>query len=80
MENLDGIKNQFIIKNNDGVYFQSYDSIIVFIDNNGKVKLDEKYWNYSTTTSKYRNRFLNETSKETMRKIRSGEYEFANLN
>jgi len=80
VENLDGIKNQFIIKNNDGVYFQSYDSIIVFIDNNGKVKLDEKYWNYSTTTSKYRNRFLNETSKETMRKIRSGEYEFANLN
>lgn len=64
--------------------FQSYTSIIATITYwNGelrKVELDEKYWNYSRTTNKYRNEFLGETTKETEAKIKSGEYKLANLN
>jgi len=46
----------------------------------GGVILDKKYWNYSKTTSKYRNKFLNETTKETQAKIDSGEYVLKDLN
>jgi hypothetical protein len=79
------IANQFDIKDGHKRYFQSYDSIIILIENNvygveAKVTLDEYYWNYSVTTSKYRNIFLNETTKETQEKINSGEYKLANLN
>ena len=61
--------------------FQSYDSIIAVKDHKkGKTTLDEYYWNYSRTTSKYRNIFLNETIEETKRKIKEGIYKLANLN
>lgn len=73
------VANQFII-NDDGVeYFQSYSSIIGKIDKDG-VTLDEYYWDYSTTTGKYRNQFLGEKKAETQKKIDSGEYKLANLN
>ena len=42
--------------------------------------LDENKWDYSVTTGKYRNIFLNETEKETEAKIKSGEYILSNLN
>ena len=71
---------QFEIYTSKGKYFQSYNSIIAFIDNNGKVFLDEYYWDYSTTTGKYRNMFLNEGINNTRQKIVSGEYKFKNLN
>ena len=74
------IANQFFIYTNEGKYFQSYDSVIVFVPNEGKVQLDEKYWDYSKTTGKYRNQFLFETKKETQQKIDSGEYLLTNLN
>ena len=76
------IANQFILTDNDGVeYFQSYNSIIAFIDNNGKTFLDEYYWDYSTTTGKYRNMFLgNWGIDEAREKIKSGEYKLKNLN
>lgn len=45
-----------------------------------KVTLDETYWNYSKTTSKYRSQFLGESTKETQSKIDSGEYVLTNLN
>ena len=92
-EQFNGAKNQFIIYSEDGVYFQSYNSIIVFIpkkagkNNNPystppewRIKLDERYWDYSKTTGKYRNLFLGETKKETQGKIDSGEYILTNLN
>jgi hypothetical protein len=54
------IPNQFIITTEKGLYFQSYNSIICFLDKkNNKIYLDPEYWNYSKTTSKYRNQFLN---------------------
>jgi len=76
------VKNQFVILDtaNRINYLQSYNSIIVKIDQDNKVYLDAKYWNYSTTTSKYRNMYLHETRKETEKKIESGEYILIDLN
>ncbi len=73
------VANQFIIYTSEGEYFQSYDSIIAFNDN-GEITLDENTWNYSRTTSKYRNEFLDETTAETRAKIESGKYELEDLN
>ena len=74
------VKNQFLIIDDDGTrYFQSYDSIIVRIKD-GNVTLDERYWDYSTTTGKYRNIFLGESKAETARNIASGRYTLKNLN
>ena len=73
------VANQFIIYTSEGEYFQSYDSIIVAIEN-GKTILDENTWDYSRTTSKYRNEFLGETIAETRAKIESGEYKLKDLN
>lgn len=68
------------LKTGSGEVFQSYRSVIVFREYNGKVYLDENYWDYSTTTGKYRNQFLGETRKETEKKIKSGEYILVDLN
>lgn len=74
------VPNQFIIYTDEGRYFQSYDSIIAFIDNNCNVFLDEYYWDYSRTTGIYRNIFLMEDIKTTREKIKEGEYKLINLN
>jgi len=73
------IANQFVIYTDNGSIFQSYNSTIVKIDS-GKIYLDESKWNYSTTTGKYRNIFLNENINATRKKIKSGEYILTNLN
>ena len=75
------IANQFEIETDDAYYFQSYDSVIAKIQkNNGAVVLDGKFWDYSKTTGRYRNIFLNATKKETQKCIDNGEYILANLN
>ena len=78
------IANQFIITDDNGnEYFQSYKSMIVkkgYENNKYGVYLDQKYWNYSNTTGKYRNIFLGETITETKKKIKSGEYILTDLN
>ena len=89
-EEGNAVKNQFIITdynkphNTDIETFQSYDSVIAkrTTDSNGFicVYLDTNTWNYSTTTSKYRNQFLNEGIAETRKKIASGEYILTDLN
>lgn len=73
------IPNQFIIYDNGKLLFQSYNSIIVLIEN-GQTFLDKNKWDYSKTTGKYRNVFLNKTKKETEAKIKSGEYILKDLN
>lgn len=64
--------------------FQSYDSVIAIVtnwpDGSTKTELDATYWDYSVTTSKYRNQFLGESKKVTQAKIDSGEYILADLN
>ena len=73
------IANQFVIYTDNGSIFQSYNSTIVKIDS-GKTYLDLNKWNYSTTTGKYRNIFLNENIENTKGKIQSGEYILTDLN
>lgn len=90
-KNGNSIPNQFIITDItkdipgygillDCDVFQSYGSVIVIKDLTDRIFLDEKYWDYSVTTGKYRNQFLGETKKETQKKIDSGEYILCNLN
>ena len=76
------IANQFIIETESGLYFQSYNSIIAYkpFTHGLKTILDKDYWEYSTTTDKYRDLFLNEDRKETERKIKSGQYVLGTLN
>jgi len=45
-----------------------------------EVIIDLGYYNYSTSTGKHRNYFLSETLKDTDKKIKSGEYQTADLN
>jgi len=82
MESPNGNKvaNQFEIYTDEGKYFQSYRSIIAFKDNKGQVFLDDYYWDYSRTTGKYRNIFLDENRRATEEKIKSGEYKLKELN
>ena len=79
------IANQFEIATPDGVYFQSYDSIIAFRPYNHvkygvSIILDENTWDYSVTTGKYRNIFLGEGIAETRKSIADGDYKLADLN
>jgi hypothetical protein len=86
------IANQFIIEDeghgSNGNFiskqvFQSYNSIIVekiVWDDRTDITLDKNKWDYSKTTGKYRNIFLNETRKQTEAKIKSGIYTIENLN
>lgn len=73
------VPNQFIIHADNRTVFQSYSTVIA-VTENGKTILDREKWNYSNTTSKYRNQFLGETTKETQKKIAAGIYELADLN
>lgn len=79
VENFEGkngkVKNQFIIRIAGTEYFQSYNSIIAikFYDSEKakyRIAINKDKWNYSVTTGKYRNQFLNETKKETEKKIK----------
>ena len=83
MQNTRGnkIPNQFVLRTIDGVYFQSYQTVIAFrpVDIALPILLDPK-WNCSRTTSKYRTIFLDESTKETQAKIDNGEYKIAKLN
>ena len=75
------IANQFVINTRNKEIFQSYNTIIAIIDyKNNKTYLDRSSWNYSNTTSKYRNIFLNEKTKDTLKKIKNKEYILKDLN
>ena len=73
------IANQFIIYQDDQVFFQSYDSMIAMAQDH-YIELDVNYWNYSKTTVKYRNKFLNMTTKEVENAIKNGLITLTNLN
>ena len=82
------VANQFIIRTDDTYTFQSYDSIIAKVTSDGEVFLDSVYWDYSRTTSKYRNEFLQmmgqltctEPTKQTKRLIKDGQFKLTDLN
>lgn len=54
------VANQFIIEGDGRTTFQSYNSTIIEIDWNAKTIKFGEDWDYSVTTSKYRNAFLQE--------------------
>ena len=68
-------KNKEIKKGNKNMKHK-----IIVLNKNGKITLDSYYWDYSVTTGKYRNQFLNEGIAETRKKIKEGIYKLANLN
>jgi len=72
--------NQFLIYTEEGVYFQSYRSVIAFQPKKGEIQLDENKWDYSRTTGKYLNMFLGEKKAEIQRKIDNGLYELVDFN
>lgn len=73
------VENQFIIYGDKGRAFQSYNTIIAVICNNGNIYLTKDY-NYSATTSKYCNRFLGLSSKERDAEIKNGKIKIIEIN
>lgn len=73
-ENGRPVANHFVLYDEEtgARILQSYDSKIVKIEK-GVVTLGGD-WKYSVTTSKYRSRFLGETTKETQAKLDAGIY------
>jgi hypothetical protein len=75
------VPNQFEITTDEGVYFQSYKTIIAFKPYaNSPVLLDRGRWDYSVTTSRYRNKFLDCDTKTVKERLNSGVYQLAELN
>ena len=71
--------NQIVIVNDQESTFQSYQTIMAHFDKDGNVTLDKSY-PYSVTTSRYLNQFLNVTTKERDKFVKSGFYKIADLN
>jgi len=78
--NGNNIPNQIIIRTNNGMFFQSYDTIIAAILRDGRMLLDKNKWDYSKTTSIYRNQFLQIDKRETERLIKEGKIKLVDLN
>ena len=74
------VPNQFIIWTDEEQFFQSYQTIIGRRDNEGNVALDKNRWDYSVTTSKYRNQWLGMNTKEVKKAIDDGTIKLINLN
>lgn len=73
------VANQFIIRNDEVTYFQSYD-VIIAKEEGTQITLDKNYYKYSYTTVKYRNAFLGMTSKEVEKAIKEGSIILDDLN
>lgn len=75
------IVNQFIIGFQDWEIFQSYNSTIAVTKNDSNyILLDEKFHNYSVTTSRYLYLFLNMNRKEIDFKYKQGYIKYCDLN
>ena len=64
--------NQNIIHFENGSLFQSYESLICVKIGSELYFTDD--WNYSRTTSKYRNKFTGESTQETRAKLESDQH------
>lgn len=84
------VANQFVITDNNGYkYFQSYDSVIAKIEDDGESRiifLDKHLWDYSRTTVKYLAQFLRyeagepiNTKKDIQEQIKSGDLKLTSL-
>ena len=75
--------NQFVIRHNGEVFFQSYNSLVAKIDKDNVLHLSQ-YWDYSNTTMKHLRIFLDDygynysSSKEIRSAIKRGEIKYEN--
>ena len=81
------VPNQFeIVDTDNSTMFQSYDSMIAKVkDSDGRVYLDEYYWDYSVTTMKHLYNFLRQwgydlNKKKVLQLIEDGVFTLTNLN
>ena len=65
-DNNNPAANQFVIKTPNGIYFQSYDSVVAFYDNDHKLYLGRD-WDYSNTTRKHLYIFIRDYTKYCIR-------------
>tara|TARA_R100001198_G_C5125341_1_gene146113 strand:+ start:265 stop:585 length:321 start_codon:yes stop_codon:yes gene_type:complete len=73
------IPNQYIIRLDKCDVFQSYEAVIAirnydYVNGKYEVYLNKEYYDYSRTTSKYRNKYLGLTNKEVKEKIKAKEF------
>ena len=82
ISNYFGVKNQFVIMDEDKIVFQSYETLIaVYYRKSGTVILDTDAENYSRTTSKYLKRFIEEIAGDCINSKKDyARYERENLN
>ena len=75
------VANQFEIHTKKGDFFQSYQTLIAHVDNNGQVWLSNA-WDYSNTTRKYLYQFLrdygwnNLSASEIRKLIKDGTFKY----
>tara|TARA_R100000781_G_scaffold17125_3_gene13721 strand:- start:33 stop:302 length:270 start_codon:yes stop_codon:yes gene_type:complete len=75
------VPNQFDIYDGNKWYFQSYQTVIAMrCAKTGKTYLDNERWDYSVTTSKYRNKWLGMTTSQVKKAIKDGRLTLKNLN
>lgn len=74
------VANQFIITVDHTQYFQSYNTVIAKKQYGVPLVLDRNAWDYSRTTSKYRNEFLDMTTSEIKQAIADWSIILDNLN
>lgn len=81
MKLLENEAHYVTLEHEDAYWLFSYTKTIAKEDiKTRKITLDEKYWNYSKTTARDLNRFLNHKAGEVAKKVKSGEYELEDLN
>ena len=63
--------NQFKVYTDEGVYFQSYDSVVAFKPYSSEEKIRVGVdWDYSRTTMKYVGQFLGQNTAKTRKDIK----------
>lgn len=79
------VANQFIIKSDKAIYFQSYASLIAKIDKTTEQVTLSSYWDYSATTRKYLYQFLDSygytgmNGKRVQSYIEEGKFKYVDL-
>lgn len=75
------VANQYCVIMDDGTrFFRSYAANIYRIEPDGTITLDEYYWNYSRTTTKYLRQFLQMNGGQIDANIAAGIFKMSNLN
>jgi len=71
--------NHKIIRSEVGTYFVSFNSIIYFCSEISGEQYLGRNWCLNNTTSKYRNKFLGETTQDAIDHIHNGHYKVVDL-